>query len=84
LHGDEARAARDSPASAAASAARSTPRIRRYKRFFVTADTSHMALRTPLFYTQDANGFPLKDWTRFFVHLPIFWQDIVEDFVALP
>jgi len=56
----------------------------RYKRFFVTADTSHTALQAPLFYTQDANGFPLKDWTKFFVNLPIFWPDIVEDFVPLP
>jgi hypothetical protein len=56
----------------------------RYKRFFVTADTSHTALQSPLFYTQDANGFPLKDWTKFFVHFPIFWHDIVEDFVPLP
>jgi hypothetical protein len=51
----------------------------RYKRFIVAGDTSHTALQTPLFYTQDANGFPLKDWTKFFVQLPIFWQDIVED-----
>jgi hypothetical protein len=56
----------------------------RYKRFFVSGDTTHTALQTPLFYTQDANGFPLKDWTNFFVNLPIFWPDIVEDFVPLP
>jgi hypothetical protein len=56
----------------------------RYKRFFVTADTSHGALQAPLFYTQDANGFPLSAWTNLFVHFPIFWADIVEDFVPLP
>jgi hypothetical protein len=56
----------------------------RYKRFIVTADTTHTALQTPLFYTQDANGFPLKHWTRFFVNVPLLWPDIVEDFVPLP
>ncbi|NNF17460.1 MAG: hypothetical protein HKN70_12000 [Gammaproteobacteria bacterium] len=50
----------------------------RYKRFIVAGDTSHTALQTPLFYSQDANGVFLNEWTSdFLVPLP-FWQDIVE------
>jgi len=56
----------------------------RYKRFIVSGDTSHTALQTDLFYTQTADGFPLDAWTTFFEFLPIFWVDIVEDFVPAP
>jgi hypothetical protein len=54
----------------------------RYKRFIVAGDTSHTALQTPLFYTQDANGVLLNDWTYDFINRPNFWDDIVED--AIP
>lgn len=51
----------------------------RYKRFIVAGDTSHTALQTPLFTSQDANGVPLNEWiTDFLVPRP-FWVDIVED-----
>lgn len=56
----------------------------RYKRFFVSGDTSHTALQTDLFYTQEANGLPLNVWTKTFLKYPFFWPDIVEDFVPLP
>jgi len=56
----------------------------RYKRFFVSGDDSHTALQTPLFYSQDANGVPLNLWTQAFLNFPVFWADIVEDFVPLP
>ncbi len=57
---------------------------KRYKRFIVSGDTSHTALQTPLFYTQDANGVPLNKWTRDFIARKKSWVDIVEDFVAAP
>lgn len=56
----------------------------RYKRFIVSGDDSHTALQTPLFYSQTAEGFPLDDWTTLFQNAPIFWPDIVEDFIPLP
>ena len=54
----------------------------RYKRFIVSGDTSHTALQTPLFYSQDANGVLLNEWTDDFLVPRPFWVDIVED--ALP
>ena len=54
----------------------------RYKRFIVAGDTSHTALQSSRFYTQDANGVFLNDWTRDFLQRTVFWTDIVED--AIP
>jgi len=54
----------------------------RYKRFIVAGDTSHTALQTPLFYSQDANGVLLNEWTWDFLVPRPFWIDIVED--AIP
>jgi hypothetical protein len=51
----------------------------RYKRFIVAGDTSHTALQTPLFYTQDANGVLLNEWTDDFLVPRPFWVDLVED-----
>jgi hypothetical protein len=51
----------------------------RYKRFIVAGETSHTALQTPLFYTQDANGVLLDDWTSDFLVDAPGWVDIVED-----
>ena len=51
----------------------------RYKRFIVAGDTSHTALQSPLFYSQDANGVLLNEWTRDFLVPTPFWIDIVED-----
>lgn len=51
----------------------------RYKRFIVAGDSSHTALQTPLFYTQDANGVLLNEWTDDFLTPTPFWTDIVED-----
>jgi len=51
----------------------------RYKRFIVAGDTSHTALQTPLFYSQDANGVLLNEWTDDFLVPRPFWVDIVED-----
>jgi hypothetical protein len=56
----------------------------RYKRFIVSGDTSHTALQSPLFYSQDANGVLLNEWTGdFLVHSPL-WVDIVEDLIPAP
>lgn len=53
---------------------------KRYKRFVVAGDTSHTALQSPLFYSQDANGTVLKDWTKAFLKgKKRKWVDIVED-----
>ncbi|MBT8065658.1 MAG: pectinacetylesterase family protein [Gammaproteobacteria bacterium] len=53
---------------------------KRYKRFIVAGDTSHTALQSPLFYTQDANGTLLNDWTKAFLKgKKKKWVDIVED-----
>jgi hypothetical protein len=54
----------------------------RYKRFIVAGDTSHTALQSPLFYSQDANGVLLNEWTDDFLVPRPFWVDIVED--AIP
>jgi hypothetical protein len=54
----------------------------RYKRFIVAGDTSHTALQTPLFYSQDANGVLLNEWTDDFLVPRPFWEDIVE--AAIP
>jgi hypothetical protein len=63
----------------------------RYKRFIVSDDTSHTALQNPLFYSQDANGVLLNEWTRDFIQQEDgdsqggdVWDDIVEDFVPGP
>jgi hypothetical protein len=56
----------------------------RYKRFIVSGDASHTALQSPLFYSQDANGVPLNEWTDDFLVPRPSWVDIVEDFVPLP
>jgi hypothetical protein len=56
----------------------------RYKTFIVSGDDSHAALQSPLFYTQDADGVPLNEWTNDFISPTPFWVDIVEDFVPLP
>jgi hypothetical protein len=53
----------------------------RYKRFIVAGDFSHTALQSPLFYSQDANGVLLNDWTADFLAPSPFWVDIVEDAV---
>ena len=55
----------------------------RYKRFIVSGDVSHTALQVPLFYSQDANGVPLNEWTDDFLVPRPFWIDIVEDFVPV-
>ena len=54
----------------------------RYKRFIVAGDTSHTAVQSSLFYTQDANGVLLNEWTDDFLRNKSGWVDIVED--ALP
>ena len=54
----------------------------RYKQFIVAGDTSHTALQSPLFYTQDANGVLLNEWTTEFLVPTPFWIDIVE--AAIP
>jgi hypothetical protein len=56
----------------------------RYKRFIVSGDSSHTALQGPRFYSQDANGVPLNEWTDDFLVPRPFWVDIVEDFIPLP
>ncbi len=56
----------------------------RYKRFIVSGDSSHTALQSPQFYSQDADGVPLNEWTDDFLVPRPFWVDIVEDFVPLP
>lgn len=56
----------------------------RYKRFIVSGDRSHTALQTPRFYTQDANGVVLNEWTADFLKDRQDWMDIVEDFIAAP
>jgi hypothetical protein len=54
----------------------------RYKRFIVAGDISHTALQTPLFYSQEANGVLLNEWTEDFLKHTPFWTDIVDD--AIP
>jgi hypothetical protein len=56
----------------------------RYMRFIVSGDASHTALQSPLFYSQEADGVPLNEWTDDFLIPRPFWVDIVEDFVPLP
>ena len=72
---------------------------KRYKRFIVTGDDTHGAVQgaasSPcapdpqpfLFYTQDANGTLLSEWTTDFVRIgsrqsKFGWKDIVEDYVG--
>ena len=72
---------------------------KRYKRFIVSGDDTHGAVQgaapspcSPdpqpfLFYTQDANGTLLSDWTAEFIRIgsrqsKFGWKDIVEDFVG--
>ena len=50
----------------------------RYKRFIVSGDTSHTALQSPLFYSQEADGVLLNEWTADFLKPTPFWEDIVE------
>lgn len=50
----------------------------RYKRFFVANDTTHTALQTLRFYTYDADGVLLNDWTGDFLADDPAWIDIVE------
>ncbi len=57
---------------------------KRYKRFIVSGDTSHTALQTPLFYTQEVDGVTLNKWTKDFLRNKKSWVDIVEAFVAAP
>ena len=47
----------------------------RYKRFIVAGDTSHTALQSPLFYSQDANGVLLNEWTNDFLVPTPFWTE---------
>jgi hypothetical protein len=54
----------------------------RYKRFIVAGDTSHTALQSPLFYSQEADGVVLNEWAADFLVPRPFWVDIVED--AIP
>ncbi len=56
----------------------------RYKRFIVSGDSTHTALQSSRFYTFDADGVPLNEWTDDFLVPRPFWVDIVEDFVPLP
>ncbi len=56
----------------------------RYKTFIVSGDSSHTALQSPLFYSQDADGELLNEWTDDFVKKRPFWTDIVENFIPLP
>lgn len=56
----------------------------RYKRFIVRDDGSHTTLQSPLFYSQDANGVPLNEWTAAFLASNSSWIDIVEDLIPLP
>ena len=51
----------------------------RYKRFIVADDTTHTALQSSLFYSQDADGVLLSDWTNSFIQKSHDWIDIVED-----
>ena len=51
----------------------------RYKGFIVAGEASHTALQTPLFYSEDANGVLLNEWTDDFLVPRPFWVDIVED-----
>ena len=53
----------------------------RYKRFIVAGDTSHGAIQWPSFYTKEANGVMLHEWTKDFVNDSNGWVDIVEDAV---
>lgn len=73
---------------------------RRYKRFIRSGDDEHTALQNPfLFYFGEANGVPLSQWVDDFLKpgrcaylrwhrkrgaRACLWDDIVEDFVALP
>lgn len=56
----------------------------RYKRFIVSGDGSHTALRDDLFYSKVVDGVLLNEWTDDFLIPRPFWVDIVEDFVPLP
>jgi hypothetical protein len=56
----------------------------RYKRFIISGNATHTALQSPRFYSFEADGVPLNEWTDDFVSPRPFWVDIVEDFVPLP
>ena len=55
----------------------------RYKRFIISGDTTHTALRSnDRYYTYEANGVPLHQWTNDFVKPPgnrSVWVDLVEE-----
>ncbi len=74
---------------------------KRYKRFMVSADDTHGAVQVSaptanfpfpqpfLFYTQEANGKLLSEWTAEMLipgagNSQGFWDDIVEDYVPVP
>jgi hypothetical protein len=57
----------------------------RYKRFIVSGDDQHTILRRPEFYTKEANGELINEWTDDFISpRKPKWKDIVENFVPLP
>lgn len=57
----------------------------RYKRFIVSGDDQHTILRRPEFYSKDADGELVSEWTGHFISpRKPKWKDIVEDFVPLP
>jgi hypothetical protein len=57
----------------------------RFKRFIVSGDTSHTALQEPLFYSQQADGVPLNEWSRNLIFPgKNSWLDLVEAFTPAP
>ena len=57
----------------------------RYKRFIVSGDDQHTILRRPEFYSKDADGQLINEWTDDFISpRKPKWNDIVEDFVPVP
>jgi Pectinacetylesterase len=58
---------------------------KRYRSFIVSGDSSHTALQTPLFYSQEVNGTTLNDWTEAFIkNDKDVWVELIQDFVPLP
>lgn len=55
----------------------------RYRRFIVSGDSSHTALQSDLFYTQQINGVFLSRWTRDFLNQKKSWWDLVQEFIPL-
>ena len=57
----------------------------RYKRFIVSGDDQHTILGRPEFYSKDADGQLINEWTDDFISpRKPKWNDIVEDFVPVP